>query len=479
MIGWGVYFDMGRVAQGPSARTGVFDWLVSRERPSFSFTQRWLRSFAGMSLRGLAWTAPAGSMLYYYGFGWQPMFSGVAMGLVYEIAQHVEADNSFYATGPPVGEFMWGVYIWFVLLVAVGTNDHRRAKLASSRRWARDRWARAGRYLLVAAAVCLNVVLWASVALYASVEQSDMRNQRESEAGLVVAAVGFLVPQLAFVALRLWLRASRSLPRSGSTSGPSTQVSHRSSFDASVGGGGATHLAQQLIAADDGGTAQSASLSTRIMPILFRAYSACWCRCLDPGRPRGGGGDGGLAASRSRGDGELSHPSGLEDEGDAEGGGAGEVSVGGESADDGAARHALDEDDLVSVALSESGGSDAGDDGYGEVVVIDEEELQAARDAASAAAAPQGARIGVSFQAASPPKRASALQSRRCMRHMRRWCLPQLEERWMLWFSPARALAPLLFLVSALIFSLMWLTLAVTLYDAIALRAHEGWKQPQ
>jgi hypothetical protein len=40
-------------------------------------------------------------------------------------------------------------------------------------------------------------------------------------------------------------------------------------------------------------------------------------------------------------------------------------------------------------------------------------------------------------------------------------------------------LAPLLFLVSALIFSLMWLTLAVTLYDAIALRAHEGWKQPQ
>ncbi len=49
-------------------RSGVFDWILGREGDGWTFGHRWARSAAGMGLRGLLWTLPAGYYLFDYGY---------------------------------------------------------------------------------------------------------------------------------------------------------------------------------------------------------------------------------------------------------------------------------------------------------------------------------------------------------------------------------------------------------------------------
>jgi hypothetical protein len=95
-VGWGPYFTLNHggvlgggalvrcevvtvMGPGISTRVGVFDWLVGEDSASFTSTERWVRGFVGMSLRGLVWTMPPGLLLFCYSMGWQYMMSGVAM----------------------------------------------------------------------------------------------------------------------------------------------------------------------------------------------------------------------------------------------------------------------------------------------------------------------------------------------------------------------------------------------------------------
>ena len=62
------YQQMGR---SPRPRTpALFDWLVKREVDAAPFESRWLRDAIGMSLLGLTYTLPSGSLLLLFGFGW-------------------------------------------------------------------------------------------------------------------------------------------------------------------------------------------------------------------------------------------------------------------------------------------------------------------------------------------------------------------------------------------------------------------------
>lgn len=80
----------------------------------WSFAHRWFRDYSGMAWRGLVWTVPSGTLLLVAlgtrvmilrlsclgSFsGWEYMLSGVAMGLVYELAHDIPIKLDNFSQG--------------------------------------------------------------------------------------------------------------------------------------------------------------------------------------------------------------------------------------------------------------------------------------------------------------------------------------------------------------------------------------------
>lgn len=98
----------------------IFDWVLGRQE---NLTQKFLRDYSGMSLRGLLWTLPQGYALQQFGFGWQYSLSGSLMGAVYFAGSQMQGyHDNFMDTSTGFSEYMWGTFVWFIILVCCITQ---------------------------------------------------------------------------------------------------------------------------------------------------------------------------------------------------------------------------------------------------------------------------------------------------------------------------------------------------------------------
>eukprot|EP00043_Microstomoeca_roanoka_P005120 m.53694 g.53694 ORF g.53694 m.53694 type:complete len:422 (+) comp12818_c0_seq2:152-1417(+) len=205
-IGWGSYMALGTDETGYNSRSGFLDWLVGRQLEGWAFSRRYIRDYAGMGMRGLMWTLPAGQILHRCGYGWQFSLSGAMMPVMYSIGfwKHtiwtadgwkpascpdgsVSQDWAF-STGTPMSEFLFGTWFWLCLLVALLRRQPTRAQVARSRM---PLW-----YEIVC---WINVVLFvASSCWYASVKQRDTKNWGQTLVGCVVSSLVLLVSLIAY-----------------------------------------------------------------------------------------------------------------------------------------------------------------------------------------------------------------------------------------------------------------------------------------
>lgn len=79
-MGWGMVFDLGRGTLDPKRWKGWY-LILPMEQPDWTFKQKWIVDFCGLSLRGAMITIPIGliSGLYWY------CFIGFLMPVCYEI----------------------------------------------------------------------------------------------------------------------------------------------------------------------------------------------------------------------------------------------------------------------------------------------------------------------------------------------------------------------------------------------------------
>ena len=246
-IGWGTYMSVGNspgdyLRQGvglgggadswsclspPSfSRSGVFDWLLGRQPDdSWTFRQRFIREYSGMSLRGLVWTVPPGYALQQLGFGWEFSLSGSLMGLCYLLgfrtpASHNPTFSNVFGGGTATAEFYWGWWVWFVLCLSALSQLVRRCRV-----WIYSRDDRCSpdpstscqkvlylslnRYavrLLYEGVIMLLSTLWScSVVFYALVKQDDDRNKAQTFFGLFASCL-FLAISQSWVWSGAWAR---------------------------------------------------------------------------------------------------------------------------------------------------------------------------------------------------------------------------------------------------------------------------------
>ena len=116
--GWGTFMDMGRTTKLKVDDDPPIWWIVGKEDNTRSFTLRWLRDFAGMTLRGLWLIAPTAALMAYLGIYthwiWLP---GALMAIPYEIDKHIPYPAREYFGA----EFIYGIIlfggIWITLYV--------------------------------------------------------------------------------------------------------------------------------------------------------------------------------------------------------------------------------------------------------------------------------------------------------------------------------------------------------------------------
>lgn len=195
----------------------MFDWLFGRQEEHWNYTERFVRDYSGMALRGLVWTAPQGYALQYLGFGWQYSLIGSMMGVVYYLGTqklHFQTSDSFIDGGIASSEFMWGTWVWFVLIVMCLTQLVRRIRKwvythSSSyfmsnpeSRWERFKFESLNYTLTQVVYDLFFVLLWLvfamSVVFYSLIVQPDLRNKGQTIFGMFMAVISLL----AFMNLR-------------------------------------------------------------------------------------------------------------------------------------------------------------------------------------------------------------------------------------------------------------------------------------
>lgn len=206
------------------SQAGAFDWLLGRQGQNWSVNERFVREYSGMSLRGLVWTLPQGYALEQMGFGWEYSLTGSVMPLVYYMGAKM---NTTHVHGHPmkklmdgtiaVSELLWGVWVWFVLIVACLAQAVRRARIWIYKRnpsvsfrpfstcevvkyESLNRPILRGFYEGVV--VALTVVFCFTVAFYSLVEQPDLRIKGQTFVGLFT---GFLF----LVSSQAWMWGTR------------------------------------------------------------------------------------------------------------------------------------------------------------------------------------------------------------------------------------------------------------------------------
>lgn len=230
-VGWGSYMSLGSSAGDNlryvvekevwcggccdlfpflCSRSGVFDWLVGRQpNSSWTYQQRFIREYSGMSLRGLVWTAPLGYALQQLGFGWEFSLSGSLMGMWYFLGSKTPVSNNtefreMFDSGIAYAEFYYGWWIWFVLsLSSLSQLVHRIRVWVHSKDncCSYDPFSRCQTFLYLSLKWCamrlsyeavmlvLEAMLCCAVVFYSLVEQEDNRNKGQTFFGLFTSCL--------------------------------------------------------------------------------------------------------------------------------------------------------------------------------------------------------------------------------------------------------------------------------------------------
>lgn len=181
------------------SRSGIFDWLLGRqENVNWTHHRRFVREFSGMSLRGLAWTAPQGYLLQLLGFGWEYSLSGSLMGVAYFLGSvtKVATDSSQFQrtfdAHTAYAEYYWGTWIWFVLIISSLSQVVRRMHIwIFSKKaylgfrpfstWEKVKYESLNRLfprsLYESFMFIFNLVCMSSLVYYSLVVQEDVRNK--------------------------------------------------------------------------------------------------------------------------------------------------------------------------------------------------------------------------------------------------------------------------------------------------------------
>ena len=167
-----------------------------------------------MSLRGLIWTLPQGYVLEQMGFGWEYSLTGSVMPLIYLIGANT---NTTHVHGHPmrrlmdgtiaVSELMWGMWVWFVLIITCLAQAVRRSRVWIHRRnptgkykpfsaFQKIMYESLNRPLLRIAydtlVLKLTILYCFSLVYYSLIVQNDVRDKGQTFFGLFTAVL-FLV----------------------------------------------------------------------------------------------------------------------------------------------------------------------------------------------------------------------------------------------------------------------------------------------
>lgn len=118
-------------------RFGMFDLLLGIPQLDWSWYRRWARDYAGMSMRGVVWTAPMGVGMTGWGIkggnnndnSYVHMI-GALMGLAYQCGHYwVDWAEPSFSKGSPAAEFIWGaaMSVAFMAFVCMKGEDDERA----------------------------------------------------------------------------------------------------------------------------------------------------------------------------------------------------------------------------------------------------------------------------------------------------------------------------------------------------------------
>ena len=182
---------------------------------NFTINQRFVREYSGMSLRGFLWTLPQGYVLEQFGFGWEYSLTGAVMPLLYYIGANTNTTHvhghrmrEFVDGGLAVSELMWGLWVWFALIVACVSQAVRRARIWIYRRnpnlggfkpfdtYEKVKYESMNRPVLRifydSLVIVLTILYIFSTIYYSLIAQRDLRNKGQTFFGLFVGVL-FLV----------------------------------------------------------------------------------------------------------------------------------------------------------------------------------------------------------------------------------------------------------------------------------------------
>ncbi len=186
-----------------ASRSGVFDWIVGRQGANWTMGHRFVREYAGMSLRGLIWTAPHGYVLERLGFGWEYSLSGSLMGLVYYVGSNTDTsglpNQAFFNHGTAAAEVYWGWWMWFMLSMVSLSQLVRRGQVWVYKKnpylgtrpyssWENIKYLSLNRPIFRLSyeffMFVFNFILCSSLIFYSLIEQTDIRNKAQTFFGL-------------------------------------------------------------------------------------------------------------------------------------------------------------------------------------------------------------------------------------------------------------------------------------------------------
>eukprot|EP00053_Salpingoeca_punica_P009786 m.88106 g.88106 ORF g.88106 m.88106 type:complete len:487 (-) comp15165_c0_seq1:225-1685(-) len=291
LIGWGTYFDLGEPG-GYTARIGEYDWLVGREMPGWDFDRRWVRKYPSMMLRGLQWTLPAGYLLAHRGGGWTFALSGALMPVAYTLASHTgirENDDGFmFDAGIAWAESVWGMWLWFVVLVSLLAKPHRWR----GAHFVRPFEGNVASALFEAFVLLVQATNIGSCVYYSHIQQCDDRNWQQTYVGLLfVTGVQFVSHVVVLIVRNCCVHRSVDLEP--------FDENEESTSSSSVGGGGGGGYSSRFSQGSRNGLQVQVENDPERMPLLFdvpppteavRAPSSPLSSSSSPSSPRRGGG---------------------------------------------------------------------------------------------------------------------------------------------------------------------------------------------
>jgi len=211
--GWGCWFFI--ESAHPCGRASEFDWLLGRQDvENWTLSRRVVLDYAGMGLRGLQWTAPAGYFMWQRGLGSLFLVGGSLMAPVYYLTQQGPIG------GTETSEWTWGAFLWAFIIfgylrnVALfGTPSKYQLSTVEFRRRDIHRTAldftfgrfykncrrefkimrRIYKLFNTTLVYILCLIFLASTMFYGLIVQEDMRNKGQTLFGILSSSVLLLI----------------------------------------------------------------------------------------------------------------------------------------------------------------------------------------------------------------------------------------------------------------------------------------------